>query len=146
MAQVVKSAATGALAPLPGGRQPAGTRSIATVGSAPIEGVNPPGGISYEDSAFLFQDYSHGRRSQDRNQGPVRNPQTRGVNAPSQMFAAIFEISQGTIAGGTGGTGGGSGTVIGAGLLSRAIDIYESNTKAIAGNEAVRGSTISVNL
>jgi hypothetical protein len=143
MAQVVKSAATGALAPLPGGRQPAGTRSVATVESAPIEGVNPPGGISYEDSSFLFQDYGHGRRSQDRNQGPVRNPQTRGVNAPSQMFAAIFEISQGTIAGGTGGV---SGTAMGAGLLSRAIGIYESNTKAIAGNEAVRGSTISVNL
>ncbi|MDP7241394.1 MAG: hypothetical protein QGF38_08860 [Rhodospirillales bacterium] len=143
MAQVVKPASTGALTPLPGGRQPAGTRSVATVESAPIEGVNPPGGISYEDSAFLFQDYSQGRRSHDRNQGPVRNPQTRGVNTPSQMFAAIFEINQVTNAGGTSGV---SGTTIGAGLLSRAIDIYESNTKAIAGNEAVRGSTISVNL
>jgi hypothetical protein len=113
------------------------------VESAPIEGVNSPAGISYEDSNFLFQDYGQGRRSQDRNQGPVRNPQTRGVNAPSQIFAAIFEISQGINAGGTGGV---SGPPIVAGLLSRAIELYETNAKAIADNAAVRGSTISINL
>ena len=142
MAQVVKSASTGMLTPLPGGRQPAGMRSIATVESAPIEAVSPQAGVSYDDSHFLFQDYSQGRRSQDRHRGPVRNPLTQGVNATSQTFAAIFELNQGT---NSSGAGGGSGAAFAAGLLSKAINIYESNAKVIAGTEAVRGSTISIN-
>jgi len=130
------------LTTLPGGRQPAGMRSVATVESAPIEAMSPQAGVSYDDSNFLFQDYGQGRRSQDRHRGPVRNLLTRGVNATSQTFAAIFEVSQGT---NSGGTGGGSGAAIAAGLMSRAINIYESNAKVLAGTEAVRGSTISVN-
>ena len=140
MAQVVKSASTGMLTPLPGGRPPAGMRSIATVESAPIEAMSPQAGVSYEDSHFL--DYGQGRRSQDRHRGPVRNPLTQGVNATSQTFAAIFELNQGT---NSGSTGGGSGAAFVAGLMSKAINIYESNAKVIAGTEAVRGSTISIN-
>ena len=142
MAQVVKAASTGLLAPLAGGREPTGTRSVATVESAPIEAMRPQAGVSYDDSNFLFQDYGQGRRSQDRHRGPLRNPLTQGVNATSQTFAAIFEFSQGT---NSGGTGGGSGTAFAAGLISRAVGIYESNAKVIAGTEPVRGSTISIN-
>ncbi|MDP6788475.1 MAG: hypothetical protein QGI13_15250 [Rhodospirillales bacterium] len=140
MAQVVKSAPTGVLAPHSGARQPAGTRNVATVGSAPVEALAPSAGISYEDSHFLYQDYGQGRRSQDRNRGPVRNPLAQSVSSTSQTFAAIFEINQAT------NTGGVSGAAFFAGLLFRAIDTYESNAKAIAGTEAVRGGTISVNL
>ena len=142
MAQVVKSASTGMLTPLPGGRQPAGMRSVATMESAPIEAMSPQGGVSHDDSHFLFQDFGQGRRSQDRHQGPVRNPLIQGVNSTSQTFAAIFELNQGI---NSDGAGGGSGAAFAAGLMSKAINIYESNAKLIASTEAVRGSTISIN-
>lgn len=143
MAQVVKTAATGAPAPPTGVRQPAGTRSVATVEATPIEEVSPKAGVSYEETGFLFQDYGQGGRFQDRARGPIRNPLTHGVNATSETFAAIFEINQ---VPNTGGTGSGLGSAFVAGLLSKAIDIYESNAKVIAGTEAVRGGTLSINL
>ena len=69
MAQVIKAAATGALTSLSGGRQPAGMRNVATVESAPIEGLSPPSGVSYEGNNFLFQEYGQGGRFQDRDRG-----------------------------------------------------------------------------
>ncbi len=142
MAQVVKSPAPGVLTALPGGRQPAGMRNVATVESAPIEALSPQAGVSYEGNNILYQDYGQGRRFQDRHRGPVRNPLTQGVNSTSQTFAAIFEITQ---ASNSGVTGGGSGATFAAGLASKAIEIYENNAKIIAGTEAVRGSTFSTN-
>jgi hypothetical protein len=143
MAQVVKTVPTAAPTPVSGVRQPAGARSVATVDAAPIEEVSPKAGVSYEETGFLFQDYGQGGHFQDRNRGPIRNPLTYGVNATSQTFAAIFEVAQATR---SGGTGGGLGAAFVAGLLSKAIDIYESNAKVIAGTEAVRGGTLSISL
>jgi hypothetical protein len=118
-------------------------RSVATVDAAPIEEVSPNAGVSYGQTGFLFQDYGQGGDSQGRDRGPVRNPRTQGVNATSQSFAAIFEVGQ---AANFGGAGGGLGTAFVAGLLTKAIGIYENNAKVIAGTEAVRGGTLSIRL
>ena len=143
MAHVVKIAPTGAPTPLTGARQPSGTRSVATVNAAPIEQVSPKAGVSYEETGFLFQDYGRGGSFQGRNRGRIRNPLIQGWNATSQTFAAIFEVGQST---NSGGAGGGLGAAYVTRLLSKAIDIYESNTKIIAGTEVVRGGTLSLTL
>ncbi len=141
MTQVVKTALTTATA-VAGGRLAAGARNVAVVDPTAVEETNPGVGASFNDASFLSHDFAH-RHSNEGNQHPG-GQDGGGFNTPSRDFAAMIAFQENA------GDPGQRGVVTRsrgfAGLVAKAIHIYETNAKVISGNHNVLGTSLSITL
>ena len=150
MAQALRTVAAAA-AVGSAGRVHAGLRPTASVDRSPIEGITTKNNAFLDDSGFLYQEYSkdglqggdgfggsgsRGRRPALPSIGPMR--------ATSQAYAAFLEyeggasgVARGTLTG---------GAAMSNMLISRAINIYETNSRIIHDAPAPIGSSLSLML
>lgn len=141
MAVIGRTVPTVPAASVSGSRMAAGARNVATVDrAAPIEELSPKLGASLDDARFLFPEYERGGTRQ-RSQGGSYTPGI--LRSTSQAFAAFLEFERG-------GAGTDSAIVGGtpafAGLVSRAINIYETNARVVSGSIVPLGQSLSITL
>ena len=124
-----------------GGRGSAPATRVASLGSSPVEELNPKLGSSFDDAFYLLQDFGRGRLAQQQNQS---HHQAVGMlRATSQAFAAFLEFESGTNKVTGDGADGARGS---AGLVTRAIAAYEDNARVVSGNEPGLGTSLSLTL
>ncbi|MFQ5618194.1 MAG: hypothetical protein ACE5FR_04410 [Rhodospirillales bacterium] len=105
-----------------------------------VEGISPRAGVSFDDAAFGDDDHAP----------PGDEDKAGGPEAPlvfttmTRAFAAMFDVS--APAKGPGGPARGAQSHASAGLRSRAIDTYESNTKVVSGAAPARGGSFKLAL
>ena len=126
-------------------------RHAASVDRSPVEGITAKNGAFLDDSGFLYQEYTkdglqggdgyggsggRGRRPALPSIGPMRTT--------SQAYAAFLEyeggangVRRGTLTG---------GAAMSSMLISRAINIYETNSRIIHDAPAPVGSSLSLML
>lgn len=125
---------------VPNSRPAAGMRNIAMINRMEVEELSPPGSVSFNDAAFMFRDFMARESLARRGDSPPRHPGS--FNTPSQTFAILLESND---VAGVGGGGGSDRPTHGfAGLVSRAIGIYEANARIISGPEKALGSSLSL--
>ncbi len=134
--------------PLPAPANVANSRlgpSTRVVSSSPsVEELPSGAGVSFDGAAFGYSqepssfDRGGGR---DREQNFSHHPGR--FNAPTQAFASLLESGGGT-AGGEPGAAGDSNVVRFPGLVSKAIEAYESNAKIISGEINILGTSVSL--
>ena len=130
-------------APAPAPTSVSTTRSgppsrVASLGSS-VEELQGSNNVAFNSGAFGFRE--EGRSSFDQGGGRQGSPHQTGiVNAPTQSFAALLE--------GGGQDSQGHGVDVKspqfAGIVSRAISIYEANANILAGTNNVLGTSISI--
>ncbi len=136
MAQVVKIGSAPPAVLVPGGRMVPGARGVTSTDRPEVEGISPQAGVFFDDAAF----------GDDDDTPPGEEDKAGGPDAPlvfttmTQAFAAMFDVS--ASAKGPGGPAGGAQSHVSAGLRSRAIDTYESNTKVVSGAAPARGGAL----
>lgn len=142
MAQAVKAAQLQVPSAVSGGRGSSPATRIASLGSAPVEELSPKLGTSFDDAFHLRQDFGRGRSSQNRD---YSSHQAVGMlRATSQAFAAFIEFEAGSDkVTGDGADGGSRGS---AGLVSRAINAYETNARVVSGGEPELGTSLNLTL
>ncbi len=135
MTQVGKTGSAPPAAVVPGGRMVPGARGVTSTDRPEVEGISPQAGVSFDDAAF----------GDDEHAPPGEEDKAGGPDAPLvftttiQAFAAMFDVS--APAKGPGGPAKGAQSHVSAGLRSRVIETYESNTKVVSGaRPARRGS------
>lgn len=142
MAQVAKAVQMQVPSAVSGGRPPSGAANVASFGSAPIDELNPKLGTSLDDGSFLLHDFGRGRSPGNKEQS---HHQAVGMlRATSQAFAAFLEfegVNDQTAGAGVDGRSQGF-----SGLVSRAINAYETNARVVNGTEKRLGTSLSVNL
>lgn len=112
---------------------------VASLGSS-IDELQGSNSVAFNSGAFVFREEGRSSfdRGGDRRQG---NHHPIGVvNAPTQAFAALLE-------GRSQDSQGGAGNVKSpqfAGVVARAISIYEANANILAGTNNVLGTSISI--
>ncbi|MHA1598091.1 MAG: hypothetical protein ACTSV1_05150 [Alphaproteobacteria bacterium] len=120
-------------------RSPAGPRQLSGSDLSPIEETSPQGGIDFANSHVFKDEQAGDNRRQDR----PRNRNLVEYSGSSQTFASIFEeVNQG----GTPEDVKRGKNKSFAGLLARAINVYEATSRTIHGQNETRGTTVSLNL
>jgi hypothetical protein len=118
---------------------PAGSRQVASSDSSPIEEISSQTGIAFDNSLIFRDENANFKRQEER----PRNRELVDYPGSSETFATIFEEVN---------NGGGSESANNsrrsgfAGLLARAINVYEATAKTIHGQEDVRGASVSLTL
>ena len=140
MTQVGKTGSAPPVAVVPGGRMVPGARGVTSTHRPEVEGISPQAGVSFDDAAF----------GDDDDAPPGEEDKAGGADAPlvftttTQAFAAMFDVS--APAKGPGGPARGAQSHVSAGLRSRAIETYESNTKVVSGAGPGRGRSFKMTL
>ncbi len=140
MTQVGKSGSAVPAAGVPGGRMVPGARGVTSTDRPEVEGISPQTGVSFDDAAFGDDDHAP----------PGEEDKAGGPNAPlvftttTQAFAAMFDVS--ASAKNPDGPAKGAQSDASAGLRSRAIDTYESNTKVVSGAGPAGGWSFKMTL
>ncbi len=140
MTQVGKTGSPPPAAVVPGGRMVPGARGVTSTDRPEVEGISPQAGVSFDDAAF----------GDDDRAPPGEEDKAGGPDAPlvftttTQAFAAMFDVS--AAAKGPGGPAKGAQSHVSAGLRSRAIETYESNTKVVSGAGPARGGSFKLPL
>ena len=138
MTQVGKTGSAPPAAVVPGGRMVPGARGVTSTDRPEAEGISPQAGVSFDDAAFGDDDHAP----------PGEEDKAGGPDAPlvftttTQAFAAMFDVS--ASAKGPGGPARGAQSHVSAGLRSRAIETYESNTKVVGGAGPARGRSFKL--
>ncbi len=140
MTQVVKVAPTTATA-VASGRMAAGARNVAVVDPTAVEEMNAGVGVSFNDASFLSHDFAH-RHSNEGDQHS--GGQGGGFNTPSRDFAAMIAFQEN--AGDPNQRGVITRSQGFAGLVAKAIQIYETNAKVISGDYNILGTSLSITL
>ena len=126
MTQVGKIGSAVPAATVPGGRMVPGARGVTSTDRPEVEGIGPRAGVSFDGAAFGDDDHAP----------PGEEDEAGGPDAPlvftttTQAFAAMFDVSA---------PAKGPQSHASAGVRSRAIDTYESNTKVVGGAGPTRG-------
>jgi len=145
MTQVVKAVPTPSTVTVAGGRLAAGSRNVASVDRAsPIDEISETAGASFNGGGFRTHEYAGDlldRQSQHRHR---TGGDASRFSTSTQSFAAMIE-SQDFVTAATAGGGGGVKPRRIAGLLARAIKVYETNAKVISGTLESPGARVSVN-
>ena len=134
MAQVVKTGSAPPAAGVSGGRMVPGARGVTSTDRPEVEGISAQAGVSFDDAAFGDDDHAP----------PGEEDKAGGPDAPlvftttTRAFAAMFDVS--AAAGSPRGQG--SRSHVSAGLRSRAIETYESNTKVVSDAGPARGGAL----
>ncbi len=140
MTQVVKTGSAAPAAGVPGGRMVPGARGVTSTDRPEVEGISPQAGVSFDDAAF----------ADDDDAPPGEEDKAGGPDAPlvfttmTQAFAAMFDVS--ASAKNPDGPAKGAQSHASAGLRSRAIETYESNTKVVSGAGPARGGSFKMAL
>ncbi len=117
-----------------------GARGVTSTDRPEVEGISAQAGVSFDDAAFGDDDHAP----------PGEEDKAGGLDAPlvftttTQAFAAMFDVS--AAAKGPGGPAKGARSHVSAGLRSRAIETYESNTKVVSGAGPARGGSVKFTL
>ncbi len=117
-----------------------GARGVTSTDRPEVEGISPQAGVSFDDAAF----------GDDDDTPPGEEDKAGGPDAPlvftttTQAFAAMFDVS--APAKNPGGPAKGARSDASAGLRSRAIETYESNTKVVSGAGSARGGSFKMTL
>jgi len=106
-----------------------------------VDELQQGAGISFGAPAYAFNenDPSTFKRSGDRNSGR-QHPGL--VSTPTQAFAALLEASNGEVA--RNNTSPDAKESQSAGLINKAISIYENNARVLSGDNFVRGRNFSL--
>lgn len=123
-------------------RPPPGVRNVATVSLSQVEPLEPKVGNSYDETAYLFQEYGERHPREDHDRGRPGPPLV--APSSSRAFAEVFETNQ------PAGTGHyrvwGSNAAFFAEFLGKAIHLYENNAKVITGEDEKRGGSLNLHL
>lgn len=109
---------------------------------AGVDELQSTTGVSFDGAApygFREEDRSSFERGSDRG-SHYHHHHSGLVNAPTQAFAAMLESAE-TVSAGTAGDVSSSRF---SGLVSKAIQIYETNASVIAGTNNVLGTSVSL--
>jgi hypothetical protein len=137
MAMVPKPAI--ALSPASVSRTRAGPPTRVASFSPTVEQLDATAGASFNPATFGYAEED--RPSVDRDGGRRSRQDAPGVfSAPSQTFAAILEAGDQFFAGGDAGVR----STRFSGLVSKAIEIYETNAKVVTGTNNVLGTSVSL--
>ncbi len=112
---------------------------VASHGGSSVEELPEGASVSFDNGAFGFRqdaptafDHNGGREQQ------APRHRAGGINAPSQTFAALMESSEG-------GNGAGNGVAAPfAGIVAKAISIYETNARIVSGENNILGRSVSL--
>lgn len=113
---------------------------VASLGSS-IDELQGSNSVAFDSGAFGFREEGHSSFAQGGGGRQGSHLPTGVVNAPTQAFAALLE------SGSRDSHGGGAGDVKSpqfAGVVSRAISIYEANANILSGTNNVLGTSISI--
>ncbi|OHC73344.1 MAG: hypothetical protein A3G18_12390 [Rhodospirillales bacterium RIFCSPLOWO2_12_FULL_58_28] len=126
---------------VPGNRAPTGLSSIASFERHPIEGISGGVGVSFNDASFRFENEK--QDVDDRKARSGGNYAGGRFNAPSQTFAAMFEVGD-AFSHGTGyAAAGGRGFV---GHIAKAVHVYETTSRVVHGHNNPLGASLSISL
>ena len=125
---------------VPGSRPGAGMRNIAMSDRTEVEELSSQVGVSFNDASFLFRDF--GKETLAKKKDPQTYNSTNFTTS-SQTFAALFQVKA---FGEEGGRSSGDLARRFSGVVSKAIDIYETNARVISGTNNVLGSSFSMTL
>ena len=112
---------------------------VASLGSS-IDELQGSNSVAFNSGAFGFRDEGHSSFGQGGGRQGSHHP-IGIVNAPTEAFAALLESGSQDL------HGGGAGDVKSpqfAGVVSRAISIYEANANILSGTNNVLGTSISI--
>lgn len=132
-------------AAIPGNRAPTGLSSIASFDRPPVDGISAGVGVNFNDASFRFENekqHIDGERARSGSSSLSSRSQSK-FSAPSQTFAAMFEMSDIFGQGGNSVAIGGRGFV---GLTAKAVHIYETTSRVIHGANNPLGASLSINL
>jgi|SaaInl4_150m_RNA_FD_contig_21_1656906_length_598_multi_4_in_0_out_0_1 hypothetical protein len=139
MAQIPKNLPASTATSVTSGRLQGGVRSVASSDSSPIQELSSQESVLFND-ALLYQEEDEPNRR--RRHSSARDPLIEYAGS-TQTFAAVFEESNAR------GTGGNVQQVKSkgfAGLMVRAINVYEENVRVIQGTSEQRGTNLSMTL
>ncbi len=119
------------------------SRVVSYAGNS-VEELPEGASVSFESAAFGFQQgapssFDH---NASREQHTPRH-HTGRLNASSQTFAAMLELPETTGSGNRDAAGDGSVTPF-AGVVARAIAVYEANAKIVSGEGNILGTSVSL--
>lgn len=141
MALVAKTGVTTATASAVAARYAGASPTVASISQPTVESPNGGVGLAFDTTTFGFREDPRGFASNDNDRRQA--PWSGGtLLAPSQTFAAILEAGDGA-AGNAART---NTTRHFQGILSKAINTYETNAKIIHGQLEPRGTSVSMRL
>ena len=113
---------------------------VVSQGQSSVEELQSSTNVSFDSAAYGFREEEQSSFDHQRgNRQPHHQPGV--VNAPTQAFAAMLE-------GGETASGGDDGRDVNAPLfstlISKAIDIYETNARVVSGENYVLGTSVSL--
>ncbi len=112
-----------------------GARGVTSTDRPEVEGISAQAGVSFDDAAFSDDD--HAPPGEEDKAGP---DEPLFFTTTTRAFAAMFDVS--AAAKGPRGPAKGVQSHVSAGLRSRAIETYESNTKVVSGAGPARGGAL----
>ncbi len=113
---------------------------VVSQGQSSVEELQSSTNVSFDSAAYGFREEEQSSFDHQRgNRQPHHQPGV--VNAPTQAFAAMLE-------GGETASGGDDGRDVNAPrfstLISKAIEIYETNARVVSGENYVLGTSVSL--
>jgi len=113
-------------------------------GGSSLDELQSSTNVSFDAANYAFHEEDHSTFGRNGGgQGRNSNKQISGLfSAPTQAFAALLE--GGDTAPKKAGTDGEDGPAPFAGLVSKAISVYEKNANIISGNSNILGTSLSV--
>ncbi len=139
MTQIARASTTTTAAPA--NRVPTAVRDVASFDRSPVEEISPQVGANFNESAFNFSNEKQGLSGQ---RGRPGGNMFGRFTAPSQTFVSLMEDSD-SFSGAAGGAPASRKRDF-AGLVAKAVQIYETNAKIIQGTNNVLGTSLSINL
>lgn len=146
MAQLPRTVPLGVTTSVGGtSRTPVVARGSSTGSSQPIGDMAGSVGVSYDENQFQFRDYqggNGGRAGHDQSQG-------RGsghLQAPTEFFVKLYDQTQTASEIEVVSTSGSHRNVSFEGLLTHAINSYETNARVIHETAPTRGTSMSFQL
>lgn len=110
-----------------------------------MEGISAGVGVNFSDITFRFEnEQQHVDGERARSGGSQLSSRAQGkFSAPSQIFAAMFEMTGAFGQDGGRAAAGGRGF---AGLTAKAVHVYETTSRVIHGANNPLGASLSISL
>lgn len=114
---------------------------VVSQGQTSVEELQSGANVSFDSGAYGFREEARSSFDDQRgNRQPHHQPGV--VNAPTQAFAAMLENSEPATGGNSDSRDVNSPRF--SGLISKVIEIYETNARVVAGENYVLGTSVSL--
>lgn len=114
---------------------------VISQGQSSVEELQSSANVSFDSAAYGFREKDRSSFDHQReNRQPHHQPGV--VNAPTQAFAAMLEARETASGGDSGGRDVNAPRF--SELISKAIEIYESNARVVSGENYVLGTSVSL--